>query len=241
MMKPLKAIVVEDERLPRLALLQKLEDFRSEVEVIDSCESYEDALCSIVKNRPDVLFLDIQLQGKDVIQLLNELKSSMELPHVIFTTAYADRRYLMSAIKLSAVDYLIKPVDKGELALAIAKLTKGCQNDDVAEGTGRIAFRTASGRLYIEQKDIAYIRADGNYVKVMMFDKLETVLESLSDLEKRLEPYQFVRTGRSTIINLKNLYKLNTKQKTCSLMSRKGDVVNVELSQNGVKQLTKLL
>lgn len=241
MMKPLKAIVVEDERLPRLALLQKLEDFRSEVEVIDSCERYEDALCSIVKNRPNVLFLDIQLQGKDAIQLLNELKTTMELPHVIFTTAYADRKYLMSAIKLSAVDYLIKPVDKGELALAIAKLTKGRTDDELADVTGRIPFRTASGRLYVEQEDIAYIRADGNYVNIMMFEKQETVFESLSDLEKRLEPYNFVRTGRSTIINLKNLYKLNTKQKMCSLMSRKGDLVNVELSQNGIKLLTTLL
>ena len=103
-MKPLKTSVVEDERLPRLSLLQKLEDFRQEVEVIDSCDNYDSALQSILRHQPELLFLDIQLQGRDAIQLLNEVKQTLPLPHVIFTTAYADRKYLMSAGKLSAVD-----------------------------------------------------------------------------------------------------------------------------------------
>ena len=60
-MKTLKTIVVEDERLPRLSLLQKLEEFRQEVEVIDSCDNYDSALQSILRLQPDLLFLDIQL------------------------------------------------------------------------------------------------------------------------------------------------------------------------------------
>ena len=120
-MKTLKAIVVEDERLPRLSLLQKLEDFRHEVEVIDSCDNYDSALQSILRHQPDLLFLDIQLQGRDAIQLLNEVRLTLPLPHVIFTTAYDDRKYLMNAIKLDAVDYLLKPIDKNELAAAITK------------------------------------------------------------------------------------------------------------------------
>ena len=80
----LKAIVVEDERYPRLSLLQKLEEFRSQIEVIDACDSYDAALKSILQHRPDLLFLDIQLQGRDSIQLLNELQNSMHtLPRVI--------------------------------------------------------------------------------------------------------------------------------------------------------------
>ena len=120
-MRKLKAIVVEDERLPRLSLLAKLEDFRHSVEVVDACDNYDSARMSILHHRPDLLFLDIQLQGCDSIQLLEELKQTIPLPYVIFTTAYSDRKYLMSAIKLSAVDYLLKPIDKGELAHAISK------------------------------------------------------------------------------------------------------------------------
>ena len=70
-------IVVEDERLPRLSLLKKLEDFRHALEVVDSCDNYDTALESILKNRPDLVFLDIQLQGRDSIQLLDELKQTI--------------------------------------------------------------------------------------------------------------------------------------------------------------------
>ena len=127
---PVKAIVVDDERLPRLALLQKLEEFHQQVEVVDSCDNYGDALKSILHHRPQLLFLDIQLSGKNAMQLLDELKEAMPLPHVIFTTAYDNREYLMKAIKLQAVDYLIKPIDPGELALAIGKVTGSRQTHD---------------------------------------------------------------------------------------------------------------
>ena len=120
----LRTIVVEDERLPRLALLQKLENFSNAVDVIDSCDNYDTALHSILQNKPDLLLLDIQLQGRDTIQLLEELQKVQPLPYVIFTTAYNDRHYLMSAIKLSAVDYLIKPIDQSSLSIAIAKVMK---------------------------------------------------------------------------------------------------------------------
>ena len=71
---PVKAIVVDDERLPRLALLQKLEEFHHQVEVVDSCDNYDSALQSILRHQPDLLFLDIQLQGRDAMQLLDEVK-----------------------------------------------------------------------------------------------------------------------------------------------------------------------
>ncbi|MBQ6822662.1 MAG: response regulator, partial [Bacteroidales bacterium] len=111
-MNRLKTIVVEDERLPRLSLLAKLEEHRQLLDVVDDCDSYEAALESILRHRPDLLFLDIQLGGRDSISLLEELRHTIPLPYVIFTTAYSDREYLMSAIKLSAVDYLLKPVGK---------------------------------------------------------------------------------------------------------------------------------
>ena len=86
-MDTLKTIVVEDELLPRLALLKKLEGLDQEVEVIDSCDNYDSALQSILRLQPDLLFLDIQLQGRDAMQLLEEVKQTIPLPYIIFTTA----------------------------------------------------------------------------------------------------------------------------------------------------------
>lgn len=241
------AIVVEDERLPRLALLQKLEDFRQQVEVVYSCDNYDAALRSILQHKPDLLFLDIQLQGRDAIQLLEQVKQTQPLPHVIFTTAYNDRRYLMSAIKLSAVDYLLKPVDKNELAVAIAKAVErkdeggrlkedgGRRKEDVVGD--RLSFRTVSGRVFVPVGDIAYIRADGNYSMLKTFTGDENVLESLATLERRLDPNVFLRIDRSTIVNNLLLYRLNTRRRQCILRSADGALVELELSKTGVQVL----
>lgn len=240
--KKLTAIVVEDERLPRLALLQKLEDLRSQVEVVDSCDTYDRALQSIVRNRPQLLFLDIQLQGHDTLELLNELQQSMALPLIIFTTAYDNRQYLMSAIKFAAVDYLMKPIDKTELALAITK-AQAIASGELAmpDDNGRLSFRTTTGRLFVETSEVAYIRADGNYAHVFTFATSELVMDSLGSLEKRLNADVFVRADRSTIVNVKRVYKINAKRRTCTLLSLGGKQVDMELSKAGIDNLLNIL
>lgn len=248
MKKILRAIVVDDERLPRLSLLQKLEEFRSRIEVIDSCETYDDALQSILRNKPDLLFMDIQLQGRDAIQLLTELRESIVLPAVIFTTAYTERQYLMSAIKLSAVDYLVKPIDVNQLALAIAKVTNmvGNGRHSLLQGrmtdnsTGKLSFRTANGKVFVEEDEIACFLADGNYATMRTFRGQETVLESLAAIERHLDASLFVRVDRSTIINIRRIYKLNVKRRVCVLQASDGTLLELELSNSAIDTLSRL-
>lgn len=238
-MKKLKTIVVEDERLPRLSLLQKLEDYRHMVDVVDACDSYDKARDSILRHQPDLLLLDIQLQGRDSIQLLEELKQTIRLPYVIFTTAYSDRKYLMSAIKLAAVDYLVKPIDKGQLALAIAKAAKRADDEkhSAVEPTRKMSFRSVNGRLFILPDDIAYIRAEGNYARVVTFHGDDLVLESLLSLQQRLPQQVFMRVDRSTIVNSQRVYRLNTQQSSCTLQDADGRQLVVKLSSKGIQQL----
>jgi DNA-binding LytR/AlgR family response regulator len=241
-MKTLKAIVVEDERLPRLSLLQKLEDFRLQVEVIDSCDNYDSALSSILRNQPDLLFMDIQLQGRDAIQLLNEVRQTIPLPHVIFTTAYDDRKYLMNAIKLDAVDYLLKPIDRNELAVAI---TKACQQHQEkpldSSFEKRLSLRTANGKLYVDVSNIAYVTADGNYAHLHTFSDMEIILESLATIEQLLDPSVFLRVDRGTIINIQHIYKVNAKRQQCTLLSSEGTAINIKMSKAGIERLMRLL
>ena len=241
-MKPLKTIVVEDERLPRLSLLQKLEEFRQEVEVIDSCDNYDSALQSILRHQPELLFLDIQLQGRDAIQLLNEVKQTLPLPHVIFTTAYADRKYLMSAIKLSAVDYLLKPIGRNELAAAITKARQLYPERPEASALDtRLSLRTANGKLFIDVADIAFITADGNYSHLHTFSNQEDIMESLAAMEQMLDPAVFLRVDRCTIVNTQRVYKLNVKRRLCTLLSPEGMTLDMELSKTGIERLMKFL
>ena len=237
-MLPLRTIVIEDERLPRLTLLKKLEAHSPQVEVVDSCEGYDQALQSILRQKPDLLFLDIQLQGRDALQLLAEVKQTQTLPMVIFTTAYNERHYLMEAIKFQALDYLLKPIDVNELALAIAKAVEHRQaNQPTVEPTGLMVFRTVNGKLFLKAENIAFVRADGNYAVLATFDGEETVMESLAVLERTLDGRNFIRIDRSTMVNVQLIYKLNVKRRMCVLRSYDGALLQLELSKKGMDML----
>ena len=242
-MKKLKAIVVEDERLPRLSLLAKLEDFRHTVEVVDACDNYDSARMSILRYRPDLLFLDIQLQGRDSIALLDELKETIPLPYVIFTTAYSDRKYLMSAIKLSAVDYLLKPIDKGELAHAIAKVADRAVAEEppAAPVPRKLSFKSVNGKIFIAADDIAFIKAEGNYARITTFHGQSLVLDNLLTLEQRLPQDTFVRVDRSTIVNLTKVFRVNHKQLICILLSASGRELRLELTKSGMEKLMEVV
>lgn len=240
-MKSLTAVVVEDERLPRLALLQKLEELRPQVEVVDSCDNYDAALTSILRHKPDVLFLDIQLQGRDSIALLEELRKTMPLPYVIFTTAYADRRYLLSAIKLDAVDYLIKPIDKNELAIAVSIIIEHEERLQNDSSPARLSFRTANGKMYVQPNDIAFIEADGNYARITTFFDTEDILESLAALTRSLDPDIFVRTDRSTIVNIQLISKINIRRRLCIMRDTEGHTLTLQLSKSSLDTLNNIL
>lgn len=242
----LRTIVVEDERLPRLSLLKKLEDFSNEIEVVDNCDSYDTALQSILKEKPDLLFLDIQLQGRDAIQLLEELQKIQALPYVIFTTAYSDRHYLMSAIKISAVDYLVKPIDHNELAMAIAKAVqrKKYEKKDTPDRQGlpedKISLKTVSGKVLLKDSDIVFVYAYGNYSKLTTFSECETIMESLGTVESKLPSDPFVRCDRSTIVNVRYIYKIDTKRNVCVFRSDDGITIQTELSKSAMDNLKQL-
>ena len=241
-MDTLKTIVVEDELLPRLALLKKLEGLDQEVEVIDSCDNYDSALQSILRLQPDLLFLDIQLQGRDAMQLLEEVRQTIPLPYIIFTTAYAERNYLMSAIKLAAVDYLLKPIGQNELAAAVAKVRRLHSLKSAGESSeSRMSLRTANGRLFVDVADIAFVTADGNYSFLHTFAEQEYVLESLASIGQALDTSVFLRVDRGTIINTRLVYKLNVKRNLCILRSPEGALLEVELSKTGMERLMRAL
>lgn len=190
-----------------------------------------------------MLFLDIQLRGRDSIQLLEELKKTIPLPYVIFTTAYSDRKYLMSAIKLAAVDYLLKPIDKGELAHAIAKAADRAAVAEPAPPArpGKLSFKSVNGRLFIATDDIAYIKADGNYSRIHSFHGLSPVMENLLKLEQKLPQEAFVRVDRSTIVNRTKVYRLNYQQLFCILLSDDGHELRLEMTKNGIEKLMELM
>ena len=149
--------------------------------------------------------------------------------------AYSDSKYLMSAIKLSAVDYLVKPIGKAELSHAMAKISNRASEEALANT--KKGFKAVGSMIFAEPGDIAAIQADGNYSKLVTFDGEDLILESLLSLERRLENPPFVRADRSTIVNLQLVSRLNAQERTCTLLSPDGRSRVIELSKSGIEKL----
>jgi two-component system LytT family response regulator len=137
-------IIVEDEELPRLSLKSKLETYHPDIDILAMCEDAESALEIILRNKPQFLFLDIQLPGQNSMWLLEQLQKTGKLPQIIFTTAYTDPGYLLKAIKFSATDYLNKPISIVELAQAVEKAKKRIQEEkEIKQASQKKYFRSA--------------------------------------------------------------------------------------------------
>ena len=113
----IKAIIIDDER-PARAELRKLLQAYPEIEILDEAQNSKEAIEKIHEYNPDLIFLDIQMPGKNGFELLADLMSA---PKVIFTTAFDE--YALKAFEVNALDYLLKPIDSKRLAEAIQKLT----------------------------------------------------------------------------------------------------------------------
>ena len=131
-----RVIIIEDEFSPRQILREKLEQHFPDMEIVAECKNAETALIEILRLRPDLLFLDIQMPGKNGLWLADELirmkGETFTPPDIIFTTGYTYPEYLLKAIELAAIDYLVKPISISRLEKAVSsyreRTASGLQN-----------------------------------------------------------------------------------------------------------------
>lgn len=212
----LKAIIVEDETHSRETLKNLLEKFCEGVEVIGLAASVKEALDLISKTKPDVVFMDIELQsgtGFDILTQLPEINFE-----VIFTTAFD--QYAIKAVKFSSLDYLLKPIDLEELQEAIEKAKKAknmleynrqlktlLQNINQPR-LSKICLATTDGFEFINTNEILYCEAGGSYTTfVLVNGKKLLVSKHLKEYENMLTDQHFMRVHNSYLINLKEVKK----------------------------------
>jgi DNA-binding LytR/AlgR family response regulator len=236
-----RAVIVEDERLPMLSLIQKINEYHPDIDIVGTCDSVDSAAETILKLKPDVLFLDIQLADRDSLWLLEQLQTGMtELPHIIFTTAYSNPDYMLRAIRFQAVDYLLKPVNIVDLAKAVLRMKdrdKVARNADDSERS--YSFHSFNSTLILTAMDIIYFEADGNYCRLFTAKHTEEpVFERLGDVETRLQPSAlFIRAGKSHLVNRKYIYKIDAKKQVCHLKSLTGALYQMPVSAKGIETL----
>lgn len=219
----LKAAILDDEVKGSKLLTHKLDVFEDELQVVAVFNDAEKAAKAISQLDIDVLFLDVEMPGLNGFQVLEQL-GAFDF-EVIFTTAYDT--YTLDALRLSAVDYLLKPVDEDELQLAITRLKKRVAEKAAhkeikkeEKPKNRLALPTAEGVYIVDKANIIRVEAMSNYSVFILTDAKKIVVsKTLKEYESALDAENFMRVNRSVIVNLNFVVKY-----------RKGDGGTLELS-----------
>jgi DNA-binding LytR/AlgR family response regulator len=241
-----RIIIIEDEYSPRQMLREKLTQHFPDLEIVAECESAEDALIEVLRLRPDLLFLDIQMSGKNGLWLADELIrmkcDTFAPPDIIFTTGYTYPEYLLKAFELAAIDYLVKPVSVDNLGKAVARYreragtTTGLQNlMDAINEEKLLKFKSYNGIFVLRPDDIAYVEADRDYACMFFANGAkEEVFERLGEIEKKLPTDTFLRAGKSVVINRKYIRKIAGA--ALQLVTPAASYT-VEISRNAIREL----
>jgi len=245
--KTVTVVIVDDEDHCIKSLHNYL-DADPGISVVASITDSGLAVAEIIEKKPDLLFLDIQMPGKSGFDILGELQRAGVKPCVIFVTAFEN--FAIQAIKASAFDYILKPVDRNELAVAVERAINQINGREpersyslLLEMTSRkkLRFNTAGGFILIDPSEIVYIQADWNYSEIHLGkDKYEVVVVNLGEIEKMLPAAGFARIGRSVIVNLKYLSKVQRTKRLC-ILKKDEEIFQFKIPLLRIRDLEKLL
>jgi len=206
------AIIIDDEQHCVEALYGDLQKFHFNIEVLAKCNSAKEGILAIKKLKPQLIFLDVEMpwmNGFEMLELLDQIDF-----WIIFTTAYD--KFAAKAFRISAVDYLLKPIDAGDLKAALKKAeekilssagTTNIENllHNIRQPAQeqKIALPNRDGYEFTPVQSILYCSAEGAYTKVILKDKrIMLISRTLGDIQEMLPPEIFIRIHHSTIVNL---------------------------------------
>ncbi len=235
----MNAIIIDDEKRARLSMQLLLEENCPNVHILADCDSLSQGVKAIRKFKPEIVFLDIEMPGHSGLELLDFFNEDEITFSIIFTTAYNE--FAIRAFALSAVDYLLKPIDLAQLKNAVLRVQKNnnkIKNYDVlkdqinGDAASKIAIPMGSSLHFIELKNIVYLKGDGAYSelftahgeKMVASRNLKTFEDILCDNKV------FIRVQKSYIVNINFIASYN-KSDGGSLLLTTGSSIPVAQSR----------
>ncbi len=211
----LRTLIVDDEMPSRKKIRAFLEE-HSEFQVVGECADGQQAIAAIRAHTPELVFLDVQIPGRDGFEVLDSLREEF-VPAVIFVTAFD--RYAVRAFEARALDYLLKPFNKARFAEALNRFHErraGLNGIDRKEelkaalqeiqresrNSERIVVKSGSRIIFLRKGLIEWVEAQGDYVKLHLGKESHMLRETMAGVSERLDASRFVRIHRSTIVNL---------------------------------------
>ena len=199
----MRVLIIDDERLARDELRRLLLEY-PRIEVVGEAANVQEGLQRIAQLAPELIFLDVQMPDGSGFDLLTALEQP---PAVVFTTAYD--RYAIRAFDVSALDYLLKPIDPPRLAQALQKRLPPLAEKTAAAvpvpaqpPEGKVFIKDGERCWFVALDDIVLFESEGNYTRVYFDHHRPLLLRSLAQMEARLDPAKFMRVSRSRIVNL---------------------------------------
>jgi two-component system LytT family response regulator len=217
----IRTLIVDDEHLARERLRALLEA-EPDIEIVGECADGREAVAAIERDTPDLLFLDVQMPELDGFEVLAAVETP-RLPLVVFVTAF--NQHALRAFEVHALDYLLKPFDRERFQLAMSRVRTRFEESQTGAINQRLTAlladlkpepRTAdrlvvksSGRVvFLKAADVDWIEAADNYVSLHIGQESHMLRETMSSLEARLDPAQFLRVNRSTMVNIDRVKEL---------------------------------
>jgi two-component system LytT family response regulator len=193
----IRALIVDDEALARERVRTLLAAER-EVTIVGECSGGREAVEAIVQQRPDVVFLDVQMPDLNGFEVLDAVAPEW-LPAVVFVTAYDE--YALQAFEAHAIDYVLKPIEPERFRKALKRATSQQPID-------RLIIRAGGKIMFLKPADIDWIEADGKLAQLHVGKATHSVRIQLKRLEQRLASHGFVRVHRSAIVNVDRIKEL---------------------------------
>jgi two-component system LytT family response regulator len=217
----IRTLIVDDEPLGRERIRTLLAG-DPEIEVTGECPDGHRAIAAIERSRPDLVFLDVQMPELDGFEVLDAIVGE-KMPAIIFVTAYD--RYAVQAFEVHALDYLLKSFDRDRFQAALQRAKEeihrsreGLLNERLVglvedlqakqKHLTRLVIKSAGRIVFLRVEDIDWLEAADNYVRVHAGRESHLIRETLQSIESRLNPAQFLRIHRSTVVNLDRIREL---------------------------------
>jgi two-component system LytT family response regulator len=219
--RELSVLIVDDELLAREGLRELLVA-EPNIHIIGECIDGVEAMEALRAKKPDIVFLDIQMPEVSGFDVVREVGPEL-MPLVIFVTAYDE--FAIRAFDVSALDYLLKPIDPQRFKIALDRARSVCEAkntlavsknlvrllEDMKIGSGyleRLPVKSSGKITLLNTREIDWIDAEGDYVCVNMLGKKHLIRGRISEMEQRLDPKQFARIHRSIIVNIDRIKEL---------------------------------
>ena len=234
----LRALIVDDEHLARSSMRRALA-MEKTLEIVGEASSISEAVTLLREKRPNIIFLDIELGPGDVFEFISSLDDP---PMVVFVTAHAE--YAVDAFGIHAVDYLLKPVTKERMSDALSRAKSRLSHEIAADDSVSkiVEVRIPGKILRFPEAEIVAIKSEGDFVRLYHTDGNSImILNTLSAYEKLLSSPPFFKVGRSIILNLDRLLRVEVTGRSGSKITMKGAVEPIILGYAATVKLRKIL